>query len=381
MSSIQTSTLQNLCDAFAAKVRHHRAWIIPAGKVLSQARCAWAPMTCWKKAFFVVFSISLLASCGGGRSSCTEQAPDQLIGAAISGVTAPVRDAAPVTSVSGTGYTGTVTWSPAVSGTFAPNTAYTATVTLSPATGYTVTGATANYFTVAGATATQAANSGMVSAVFPATQNQLIGAAISGVTAPVRGAAPVSSVSGVGYTGTVTWSPAVSSTFEGGTAYTATVTLTAATGYTVTGVTANHFTVTGATATNAANSGVVSAVFPSTEASPGFFTVNGVTSTPPSLGGYVNYATAFAYCRDLMTANKAWRIPTFGELTALNTALVNAGYDNTQPPDWPPLSQTWSSTSNGSGGYRTRYMPYSLASEADSRLPTELAVTLCVTTD
>ena len=336
-----------------------------------------------EKALFIVLSISFLAACGGGP---TANAPDQIIGAVVSGVTAPVRDAAPVTSVSGTGYTGTVTWNPAVVGTFAANTAYTATVTLTPAAGYTVTGVTTNYFTVSGATATNTANSGVVSAVFPTTQNQVVGAAISGVTAPAQGATPVTSISGTGYTGTVTWSPTVSGTFDGSTAYTATVTLTPSTGYTVTDVIANFFTVSGATATNATNSGVVSAVFPATAASPGFFSVNGVTSAPPSdnpaTGGYGNFASASAYCSSLTTSNKSWRLATFSELITLNTYLVGEGYSLAQPPGWPPLSQTWTSTPNGTGGFRTLYMPWVNAeANASARSPTEFANTLCVTTD
>ena len=92
--------------------------------------------------------------------------------AAIAGVTAPVTGATPVTTTTaGTGYTGTVTWSPSVSGTFAYNTAYTATVTLTAASGYTLTGITANYFTVAGTSsaATNSAGSGVVTAAFPTT--------------------------------------------------------------------------------------------------------------------------------------------------------------------------------------------------------------------
>ena len=97
-------------------------------------------------------------------------APIVINTAAISGVTAPVTGATPVTTTTaGSGYTGTVTWSPSVSGTFAYNTAYTATVTLTAASGYTLTGVTANFFTVSGATTTNPINSGVVTAVFPAT--------------------------------------------------------------------------------------------------------------------------------------------------------------------------------------------------------------------
>ena len=90
--------------------------------------------------------------------------------AAIAGVTAPVTGATPVTSVIGTGYTGTVTWSGSPS-TFVYNTAYTATVTLTAASGYTFTGVAANFLTVAGTSsaATSSSSSGVVTAVFPTT--------------------------------------------------------------------------------------------------------------------------------------------------------------------------------------------------------------------
>ena len=87
--------------------------------------------------------------------------------AAISGVTAPVTGAMPVsTTTAGTGYTGTVSWSGSPS-TFAAATVYTATITLTPTAGYTLTGVSANFFTVAGAaTVTHSANSGVITAVF-----------------------------------------------------------------------------------------------------------------------------------------------------------------------------------------------------------------------
>jgi hypothetical protein len=90
--------------------------------------------------------------------------------AAISGVTAPVQGATPVTTTTaGTGYTGTVSWSGSPA-TYALATTYTATITLTPTSGYTLTGVAANFFTVAGATTdTNSANSGVITAVFPAT--------------------------------------------------------------------------------------------------------------------------------------------------------------------------------------------------------------------
>jgi hypothetical protein len=91
--------------------------------------------------------------------------------AAISGVTAPVAGAIPVTEIVPTSeYTGTVSWSPAVVDTFIGGVVYTATITLTPKSGYTLTGVAADYFTLAGATSvSNLVNSGVVTAVFPGT--------------------------------------------------------------------------------------------------------------------------------------------------------------------------------------------------------------------
>ena len=189
--------------------------------------------------------------------------------AAIAGVIAPATGVAPVTTITATQYTGVVTWSPTVSGTFAASTAYTAIIILTPTSGYTLTGVTANFFTVAGATGgvTNQANSGVVTAVFPATAAGLAvvsTAGILGVSAPVTGGTPVAAIADNGqYTGTVAWGGSPS-TFAVSTSYTATITLIADAGYTFTGVAANFFTVAGATATNSSGSGVVTAVFPAT---------------------------------------------------------------------------------------------------------------------
>ena len=51
-------------------------------------------------------------------------------------ITAPVKGAAPQTTITGTNYTGSITWDPTVSGTFAASTVYTAKVTLKANTGY-----------------------------------------------------------------------------------------------------------------------------------------------------------------------------------------------------------------------------------------------------
>ena len=99
-------------------------------------------------------------------------AEDEVVGiSAISGVTAPVRGAVPVTAISETSqYTGSVAWSPSDS-TFRPGTVYTAIITLYPKAGYTLNGVTENFFTVAGAVSvSNTADSGVITAVFPATE-------------------------------------------------------------------------------------------------------------------------------------------------------------------------------------------------------------------
>jgi len=89
--------------------------------------------------------------------------------AAITGVTAPVTGATPVTTITATAqYTGSVTWLPN-DGVFAGETEYTATITLTAKSGFTLTGVAANFFTVTDAAATNPINSGVVTAVFPQT--------------------------------------------------------------------------------------------------------------------------------------------------------------------------------------------------------------------
>jgi len=116
---------------------------------------------------------------------------------AIAGVTAPVKGAAPTSSIADTTeYTATITWSPTAS-TFAASTVYTATITITPKTGYTLTGITENFFTVAGAAATNAADSGVVTAVFPATAaSGGGGSAVSDPTATVSGSTATVTVTG-----------------------------------------------------------------------------------------------------------------------------------------------------------------------------------------
>ena len=100
----------------------------------------------------------------------------------ISGITAPVKAATPVTSVSSTDqYTVALSWKeksltdPVVyenfTGTFKPSRTYAAQILLTPKTGYTLcTGIAADFFSVTGAlNYTNSENSGIIIAEFPAT--------------------------------------------------------------------------------------------------------------------------------------------------------------------------------------------------------------------
>ena len=91
--------------------------------------------------------------------------------AAIQGLTVPAVGETPVTSIIGNAqYSGTVTWFPAVSGTFSSGTQYTATVILTAKTGYTLQWITENFFTIAGAVSvSNSVTSGVVTVVFPST--------------------------------------------------------------------------------------------------------------------------------------------------------------------------------------------------------------------
>ena len=210
--------------------------------------------------------VSLLGS-QSQASAALEQKPVNI--SAIAGVQAPVTGRTPVTTITENAqYSGTVTWSPMVSGVFKTSTQYTATITLKAKTGWSLQEVTADFWTVAGAESVHNnAGSGVVTAVFPATSDVIINiAAIAGVTAPVAGKAPVATITETAqYKGTVAWSPAVSGTFKSFTKYTATITITAKSGYTLEGVRANFFTVAGAVSTgNDANSCVITAAFPPT---------------------------------------------------------------------------------------------------------------------
>ena len=271
---------------------------------------------------------------GGGGTPPAPPAPpapaaDQTIDIrAIAGVTAPVAGATPVDSVTATAeYTGTVTWSPTASPTFAHGMTYTATITLAPQSGFTLTGITADTFTVAGATSVHnSVDSGVITAIFPATSLTTVGNfAIAGVTAPVAGATPVSTITETPeYTGTVTWSPAASPTFSYSQVYTATITLAAKSGYTFDGVAADTFTVTGATTVhNLVNAGVVTATFPAT-GDPSPVTDTTINNIVP-VAGFAPVASVndFQYTGSISWTSSGGSVGTYFDTATVYTAVIH----------------------------------------------------------
>jgi formylglycine-generating enzyme required for sulfatase activity len=195
---------------------------------------------------------------------------------------------ADATVINTAGYSGSVTWSPALEagGVFGADKTYTATMTLSTKSGYTFAGVSANSFGVAGATSVSAVvNSDsevVVTAVFPKTGVTVTQLALGGLTAPVAGATAVGNVTVTSdyASGQVSWSPALNGgKFNADTVYTATVTLVATSGKTVYGVGTNAYTWSGATSvSHVAHSGVVVAVFPKTDATVTALALGGLTA-------------------------------------------------------------------------------------------------------
>jgi len=218
----------------------------------------------------------------------TENNPAIIDIAEINGVTVPVTGGTPVAIITENAqYRGTVTWNPDHP-IFEPKIKYTATITLIAKYGYTLQGVAANFFTVTDAvSASNSVNSGVVTAMFSETyiDTTINISAIAGITVPITGETPGYIIPGTDqYTGNVSWSPAITTTFASATQYTATITLTAKEGFTLNGVRANLFTVAGASSVrNGANSGVITAVFPKTATTIGIATITGVT--PPKTGG------------------------------------------------------------------------------------------------
>lgn len=98
-------------------------------------------------------------------------------------LTAPVKNAAPQTSIETDEYTATVVWSPKVKGNFAYSTVYTATVTITPKANYTTAGIAENSYTFDGAeTVVNSADAGEITVTYPATGRRSGGGGSSNTT-------------------------------------------------------------------------------------------------------------------------------------------------------------------------------------------------------
>jgi hypothetical protein len=80
----------------------------------------------------------VLAACPTGEPNTPADTVVNLY--TIPGITAPVTGETPVVTVASAQHSGSVTWSPPVTGTFAAGTPYTATISLIAASGYTFDG-------------------------------------------------------------------------------------------------------------------------------------------------------------------------------------------------------------------------------------------------
>ena len=127
----------------------------------------------------------------------------------ISGLTRPVYNAKPVTSITATAeFVGTVTWTGKMlnNGSFAALTEYTATVHLLPKAGYTLSGVTANFFKVSQASSvTHSAGSGIITVKFPETGSAADDTAGAGDVTSPKGAFSGSSVFKQGSSGTIVY--------------------------------------------------------------------------------------------------------------------------------------------------------------------------------
>jgi hypothetical protein len=147
----------------------------------------------------------------------------------------PVTGFLPITSISGAGWTGNISWSPAVSKVFQEGVSYSATISISEKDGYTTSGMSAGSISVKNSTSTYTLlNPISVVAQFPVTiASTLIDAYpyIPDSIAPSIGSGATTSISGAGWTGNISWSPAVSGVFLSNISYTASVVCTANAGY------------------------------------------------------------------------------------------------------------------------------------------------------
>jgi hypothetical protein len=214
----------------------------------------------------------------------------------ILGITAPkTGDTRPTTITPTAQYTGTISWSPSAGTTFASGMLYTATITLTPTADCTLTGVSADFFTVAGAdTVSNGADSGVITVTFLRTDTTILATNLPNFAAPSTGGATARPITPTAqYTGSVSWSPSVGTTFNENTAYKATITLNAASGYTFTGLTSvAGITIGGVTPTIVSNDGdelVLEVSYSATAKTipPSAATITGITA--PATGSSPTY--------------------------------------------------------------------------------------------
>jgi len=151
---------------------------------------------------------------------------------------------------------------------------------------------------------------------------------IAGVNVPATGETPVKTITeNAQYSGTVTWSPSVSRTFEPNTQYTAVITLTAKKGYTLQGVEANSFNVAGASSvSNNTDTGIITAVFPSTLAVINVINADITGVTVPVLGKIPVMAIETAQYRGTVTWSPEVS-ETFAEATQYTATITLTAKD------------------------------------------------------
>jgi hypothetical protein len=240
----------------------------------------------------------------------------------ISGLTAPVTGATPVTAGAlspgaSTYSVQSLSWSPPASGTFDNNISYTAAIVLKAGEGYKFTGTitpdtggagTPSVGTIGDGDITENTLSFTVS--FPATLIHIGSTSVSGLAAPVTGAAPVIladlNAGDINYTAqSLSWSPPASGTFANDISYTATIVLKAAAGYkfagTITPTTGGVGTPMAGTINGdiAENTLTFAVSFPATIVSVGSASISGLTApvtgaTPTEAGALSPGASTYS---------------------------------------------------------------------------------------
>lgn len=222
---------------------------------------------------------------------------------------------------------------------------------------------------------------------------------LTGLNSPVTGQTMPSSMSGAGYTGTITWSPTTSDNkFHANVSYAASISLTPSTGYDLNGISANTFTLSGSSSvSHLENSGQITVNYPVTTYDQVIFNSNGGSTvsaldidygssitqpTNPSRNGYTfdgwytdnntfqqafNFQTASMPQGDLNLYAK-WAINQYSIIFDSNSGtqvatLTQDAFSNVVEPQEPTRSgytfTYWSDLSDLSREYTFTTMPTS----------------------